>query len=212
MKGDAFVVFAASGFASSVGTLSQTVDKLSAFIRSSPQASTSLIRNLDGIDSGLDALIPAAQSFSQAIHDVTDQYGNLNVLKLSHVVDTLNDVSRAQLDVSAAIQAKLKGIRSGSTTNLDDLVSKLKETSQAKQGFADVADAVHGATGLVFGTAADLLSVVGNIAALSKSLYGLAAAVSALSNPLFDDLVAALNDLARTEGNVSTSFDRLNYL
>lgn len=212
MKGVATVVFAASTFSSSVADLSQSVAKLTKFIQSSADASTCLTQSLDGINKGLDFVIATAPKFAQAISDATDEYGNLNVLDLDQVVDTLNDVSKAHFALSAAIQAKVNGGKAGSSTGVDDLASKIEEAADAEGQFAVVADAVHGVTGFVFGTAADLLSVVQNIANYSSSLCGLTAAVRNLSNPLFGKLISALDYLAQTEAKISKSFDRLNYL
>lgn len=212
VKGVATVVFAASTFSSSLADLSQSVKKLTKFIKSSAGASHSLTQSLDGINKGFEFVIATAPQFAQAISDATDEYGNLNVLDLDQVVDALNDVSKAHFVLSAAIQAKVNGDKAGSSTGVEDLARTIEEAADAEGQFAVVSDAVHGATGFVFGTAADLLSVVQNIANFSKSLYGLSAAVSNLSNPKFDKLVSALDYLAQTEAKISKSFDRLNYL
>lgn len=212
VKGVLIVVPTAFTFSLSIGNLSDSVNDLTTFISTSPDAGTALTQNLDSINDALDVLISAAPGFSQAIHANTDESGNLDIFNLENVINTLNAVSKAEYGVSSAIQAKINGVQSGSTTDLSDLARKIEETSAVKEGFALVADDVHGVSAIIFGTAADVISLNINIANLSQALYGLSDAISGLSDPSIPKLVSALNALAKTEAKVSESFDRLNEL
>lgn len=211
MSGVVTVVPAASEFAQSTNRLAGSVKDFAAYVSSLSNAAT-LNQNLDAIHNAFGNVIVAANSFSEAIHDNTDKYGNLNVLHLQHIVNTLNDVSQKQDALGAAIKEKIDGDPAGSSTDIDELASIIEKTSDAFKGFADVADHVHGITAFVFGTAADILSVVRNLEVFSESLLDLSDKISHLSDPSFDKLVKALNDLADTEHVVSESFARLNYL
>ncbi|XP_037032721.1 uncharacterized protein LOC119071773 isoform X3 [Bradysia coprophila] len=192
--------------------LSKSIDNLTAFIRKSTDTSLTVTQYIGSISNGLDDLIPAALCFDRVVREATDKYHNLNLFKVKSITDCLSKTTKAQYDISAAIQARLNGIPAESSTDLDDLTGKIDRASQAMQGFADVADNVHGVTGFFFGIAAHILLVDYGLIKLSASLHMLANAISDSSDTSFDELVRALHGLAQTEKNINVAFQHLAYL
>ncbi len=192
--------------------LSKSIDNLTAFISKSKHKSMTVIQYIGSISDGLDELIPAALCFSSAVREATDKYHNLNLFKVKSITDCLSKVTKAQNDISATIQARLNGRRAKSSTDLDDLTAKIDKASHTMQGFADVADNVHGVTGFFFGIAANILLVDYGLIKLSQSLHQLANAITDLSDSSFDELSRALSGLAQTEKNINVAFHHLAYL
>lgn len=211
MTGLVTVAFIAFDYGRSALKLSESIDDLTASIGKLSDAST-LSQFLGVINDGLDVLTPAAFCFNNATDQATDEEHNLNLFKVYSITDCLSNINKAQYDMSAAIDASLKGIPAESSTDLDELAGKIEKAAVAVQGQADVADNVHGITGLFFGVAAFALSVDSGLEKLSNSLDNLANAIGALHDPAFDRLVEALKHLAESEGNVQEAFIRLGSL
>lgn len=185
---------------------------MAAFIRISTDKSTTVTHHIGSMSAGLKDVIPAALCFDRAVRAATDKYHNLNLFEVKSITDCLSKTTKAQYDISAAIEASLNGVPATSPTNLDDLTATIIRASQAMQGFADVADNVHGATGFFFGIAAHIVLVDFGLIKLSTSLHMLADVISGSSNASFDDLVRALHGLAQTEKNINVAFQHLAYL
>lgn len=212
VEGLVTVAFLALNYGLSSVRLSKSIDSLTAFIRRSTDKSATVYQYIGSISDGLDDLIPAALCFDRAVRAATDKYHNLNLFKVKSITDCLSKTTRAQYDISAAIQARLNGVPTDSSADLDDLTAKIDKASQAMQGFADVADNVHGATGFFFGIAAHIVLVDYGLDKLSKSLHKLADAINDSADSSFDDLVRALHGLAQTEKNINVAFQHLAYL
>lgn len=190
------------------------MEDLTAFIRKSTEKSATITEYIGSISDGLDDLIPAMQHLSAALRAAIDQDNNANLFKIKTLTDCLNKVTKANNDMSAAIQAKLSCIPSSyvSSAHLDALSCKIDVTSQAMQEFAEAVESIHGATGLLFGIIARVvLAHYGHIK-LSKSLQMLAYATDESSNRSCDKLVRALHGWAETEKNVHEAFQHLVYL
>lgn len=189
-------------YGSSSVTLSKSVTKLAIHVRNSNDKSMAINQNIGSMGIGLNNLTVYANCFTEAVFNVTDEDHNLNMFKIKLITDCLKNVTRAQLDISADIEARLDG--RAAVTSTDGLPAKIDQASQAMEGFARAADNVRGITALFFGIAQYALFVNYGLGELCKSLNLLANAISVVS-----DLAIAVLGLATAEGNVQVSFGNL---